>query len=135
MVDDIRWQQRFSNYKKALMQLAQAVELSQKRPLSNLEEQGLIQGFEYTYELACNTLKDYLESLGNTGIRGPKDAIQLAFNRGLVRDGEAWMDMFANRNKTSHTYDEKTADSVSAAIIGKFYGLFVELQNQLEALL
>jgi len=62
---DIRWQQRLQNYRKALSQLALAVTLSQQRPLSNLEKQGLIQGFEFTHELAWNVLKDYFVYQGN----------------------------------------------------------------------
>jgi len=53
---DIRWQQRFANYKKALRQLQSAVELSDQRELSQLEKQGVIQAFEFTHELAWNVL-------------------------------------------------------------------------------
>lgn len=61
---DIRWIQRFHNFKKALGQLAEAVELAGQRDLSKLEKQGVIQAFEFTHELAWNTLKDFLESRG-----------------------------------------------------------------------
>ena len=59
--DDIRWIQRFDNYQRALDALQEAVELSQQRALSKLEQQGLIQGFEFTHELAWKTLKDFLD--------------------------------------------------------------------------
>ena len=55
--EDIRWEQRFSNYRKALNRLQKFIDKSE---LSELEEQGLIKAFEYTYELAWNTLKDFL---------------------------------------------------------------------------
>ncbi len=55
---DIRWQQRLGNYQKALLQLGDAVKLSQQRALSNLEKQGLIQAFEFTHELAWNVIKE-----------------------------------------------------------------------------
>ena len=68
MTQDIRWKQRFSNYRKAFQNLVDAVELAHSRELSNLEQQGLIQSFEFTHELAWNVLKDYLE---HQGIAGP----------------------------------------------------------------
>ena len=74
MTEDIRWKQRFNNFLKALQTLTEAVELAQQRPLSKLEQQGLIQGFEFTHELAWNVLKDYLEEQGFVGIIGSKNA-------------------------------------------------------------
>jgi len=71
---DTRWIQRFTNYKKALKQLEEAVELMGKRELTNLERQGVIQAFAYTHELAWKTLKDFLENRGNTDIYGSRDA-------------------------------------------------------------
>lgn len=50
--DDRRWQQRFENYRRALARLNEAVQLSQQRPLTDLERQGLIQAFEFTHELS-----------------------------------------------------------------------------------
>jgi hypothetical protein len=69
-VADIRWQQRFDNFKKALAQLNEAEELSQQRALSPPENQGLIQAFEFTFELAWNTLRDFLMSKGVQGLIG-----------------------------------------------------------------
>ena len=97
---DIRWEQRFANYQKALSRLQKFID---KGELSELEEQGLIKAFEYTYELAWNTLKDFLGNRGQTDIYGSRDAIRKAFESGLIDDGESWMDMLASRNKTSHT--------------------------------
>lgn len=85
---DIRWMQRFNHYKKALSQLREAVQLSQERSLSKLEEQGLIQAFEVTHELAWNTLKDFLESRGVHNLYGLKDTSREAFKAGLVTHGE-----------------------------------------------
>ena len=68
--EDIRWIQRFNHFVKALSQLREAVELSNQRPLSKLEEQGLVQAFEFTHELAWNTLKDFLESRGVQNLYG-----------------------------------------------------------------
>lgn len=129
---DVRWQQRFANYKRALRQLQNAVELSQQRPLSRLEQQGIIQAFEFTHELAWNVLKDYLQDQGNQNIRGSKDATREAFKVQLITDGEAWMAMIQSRNISSHTYDERTADQLAAAIIDRYFDQFVALQTEME---
>jgi nucleotidyltransferase substrate binding protein (TIGR01987 family) len=107
---DIRWHQRLSNYEKALNQLSNAVTLSGERNLSELEEQGLIQAFEFTHELAWNLMKDYFEYQGTSSITGSRDATREAFNKRLISDGEGWMEMIKSRNKTSHTYNEETAE-------------------------
>ncbi|MDQ6959947.1 MAG: nucleotidyltransferase substrate binding protein, partial [Mariprofundaceae bacterium] len=103
--EDVRWIQRFNHFLQALAQLQDAVALSQQRPLSKLEEQGLIQAFKYTFELAWSTVKDYFESQGETAILGGRDAFRLAFRRGLIEDGETWMDMIKSRTLSVHTYN------------------------------
>jgi nucleotidyltransferase substrate binding protein (TIGR01987 family) len=132
MTTDIRWQQRFSNYKKALQQLGEAVALSDARGLSDLEKQGLIQAFEYTHELAWTTLKDFLEFKGQMDIYGSKDASRKAFQLGIVEDGEGWMDMIRSRNKTSHTYNKETAEEIVNAVRTNYYTLFTDLAKKLE---
>ncbi len=129
---DIRWKQRFSNYLKALAQLQKFID---KGNLSELEKQGLIKAFEYTYELAWNTLKDFLTYRGQTDIYGSRDAIRKAFTAGLITDGAGWMDMLQSRNKTSHTYNEETADEISTAILTRYHHLFKELEKKLAGLL
>lgn len=127
---DIRWQQRFANFRKALLQLAEAVDLSRQRPLSKLEQQGLIQAFEYTYELAWNVFRDFLVNQGNKNIYGSRDAIREAFKANLIEDGEGWMDMFKDRNMTSHTYNEDTANEIAEKIITRYYPLALEFENK-----
>ena len=121
MDEDIRWKQRFQNYKKALSTVKSAVELASCRELSDLEKQGMIQGFEFTFELAWNVMKDYLEEEGITGIIGSKSAVRHAFNKGLIEDGQVWMDMVEARNISSHTYDEQTAEELFKKITEIFY--------------
>jgi nucleotidyltransferase substrate binding protein (TIGR01987 family) len=128
---DIRWKQRFQNYSKAVRQLSKFIE---KGGLNELEEQGLIQSFEYTYELAWNTLKDIFEEQGETGIIGSRDAFRLAFKRDLIQNGEAWMDMIKSRRLTSHTYNEKLADLTVKDIREVYYPEFIRLQARLESL-
>lgn len=132
---DIRWIQRFNNYKKALNQLQEAVELMEKRELSRLEKQGVVQSFEYTHELAWKTLKDFIESRGNTKMYGSRDATREAFKLELIKDGETWMQMIKSRNMTSHTYDESTADDIIMLIKDSYFQEFQSLRatmNQLQ---
>lgn len=131
IVPDIRWQQRLSNYSKALLQLGDAVELSQQRALSDLEKQGLIQAFEFTHELAWNVIKDYFAYQGNTSITGSRDAVREAFEKGLIKDGNGWMEMIISRNQSSHTYNMATADSIVEKIIDIYFMLFRKLEKKM----
>src|SRR5262245_10926680 len=132
--EDIRWLQRFNHFEKALSQLAEAVDLAKERPLSKLEEQGLIQAFEFTHELAWNTLRDFLESRGIQNLYGSKDATRAAFKAELIQNGQAWMDMVNSRNLTSHTYDEATAGQIVSAIRNTYVAEFEALRIKLEKL-
>ena len=127
MTQDIRWKQRFNNYLKALQTLADAVVLSEQRALSKLEQQGLIQGFEFTHELAWNVMKDYLEEQGFVGLIGSKNATREAFKNALIVDGEVWMDMIKARNQTSHTYNTAIAESIANDILVRFYPAFASM--------
>ena len=131
---DTRWLQRFSNYQKALLTLSEAADLAGKRVLSNLEQQGLIQGFEFTHELAWNVLKDYLEEQGFVGIIGSKNATREAFKNALITDGEVWMDMIKARNMTSHTYSTDIAQGIAANILQRFYPAFKAMEIIFSAL-
>ncbi|HHQ69473.1 MAG TPA: nucleotidyltransferase [Halothiobacillaceae bacterium] len=129
---DIRWLQRFSSFNKALGQLSTAVALGQKRELSELEKQGLIQAFEYTYELAWHMIRDYFRWQGNADIVGSRDAFREAFANGLISDGDGWMRMLKDRNRTSHTYNEQTAQEILDHIFQQYYPLFTALQSRME---
>jgi nucleotidyltransferase substrate binding protein (TIGR01987 family) len=131
---DIRWKQRFQSFGKAFGQLFAAVQLARQRPLSELEQQGLIQAFEFTHELAWNTLKDFLESRGATELYGSRDATREAFKQGLLANGDEWMAMIAARNRSSHTYNKTTADEVAAAVISSFVHEFSAFQTKFAAL-
>mgnify|MGYP001553081664 CR=1 FL=1 len=119
-IPDVRWRQRFQSFGKAFAQLSAAADLASQRKLSDLEQQGLIQAFEFTHELAWNTLKDFLESRGAANLYGSKDATREAFAKGLIGNGDEWMAMIQARNRSSHTYNEKTAHEVAAAILASF---------------
>ena len=130
---DIRWEQRFLNYKKALDQLSRFVA---KENLNEMEEQGLILAFEYTFELAWKTLQDFLEERGGyLEIKGPRPVIMKAFQDGYIEKGEKWMEMINDRNRTVHTYDEKIAREISAAIVRDYHPLLTDLSQKLQQLL
>jgi len=131
MSEDIRWKQRFSNFNKALTQLQKFID---KGELSELEAQGLVKAFEYTYELAWNTIKDFLEFSGQSDIYGSRDAIRKGFQLGLIIDGDGWMDMLKSRNQTSHTYNEDTARQINNAVVTRYYDLFIRLRTKFEQL-
>lgn len=132
-VKDVRWLQRLSNFSKALAQLDEAMELMQLRQLSRLEKQGVIQAFEYSYELAWNTLKDFLLWQGIEGIIGSRDTIREAFSQGLIEEGQGWMNMLADRNRTSHTYNEETAEAILSNISQQHHILLKALERVLLA--
>jgi len=128
---DIRWQQRFANYRKALARLTEAVELRHQRPLTDLERQGLIQAFEFTHELAWNTFKDIAEYQGASGLLGSRDATRYAFKTGLVEDGESWMKMIESRNLSTHTYQEEVARDIEQRIVDSYFALFCQSVDRL----
>ena len=132
---DIRWRQRFQSFGLAFARLADAADLAARRKLTDLEQQGLIQAFEFTHELAWKTLKDFLEAHGNTTpLYGSKDATREGFAQGLIADGNVWMDMIAARNATSHTYNQKTADQISAAVLSDFLPCFAQFKTKFQQL-
>ena len=129
MMEDIRWQQRFSNYQKALAQLERFIE---PPALNEREQQGLIKAFEYSFELAWNTLRDLLRSQGNATLLGSRDTLREAFRLGLIEQGETWMLMIQDRNLTSHTYNRATADAIADHITDRYLPCFRQLHSRLE---
>ena len=136
---DIRWVQRFSNYRKALAKLSEAVELLRDRPIQDVQEaellqEGLIQRFEYTHELAWKVMKDYAEYQGYTDIRGSRDALRKAFEMNLIGD-KRWMESIEDRNLTSHNYDTEVAEEIFASVVHCYHPLFIAFQQTMEDIL
>ena len=129
MEKEIRWVQRFTNYKKALAQLEKAVEMEE---YSELEREGVIQRFEYTFELGWKTLQDLLEYKGYKDIKGPRPVIMQSFQDGLIENGEEWLKMLEGRQKTSHTYNVKTAEEILNSIKFIYYHLLQKLLFKLD---
>lgn len=124
---DVRWKQRFSNYKKAISQLTEFVD---KGELNKFEVQGLIQCFEYTFELGWKTMKDYLEQEGFE-VKSPRGAIQTALQSGLIEDGHIWIDALEKRNLMSRTYNEELAKEAELLIKASYYKMLLDLFNKL----
>jgi len=128
-----RWKQRFQNYKKALLQLNEAVEAyDEKSP--NIIKEGVLQRFEFTHELAWKVLKDYLEYEGHQNITGSRTATRLAFNIGLIQDGQLWMDMIESRNKTVHAYDASILETEFSKVRESYNACFIQLKEKLSTL-
>lgn len=138
---DIRWIQRFDNFKRAFARLSEASALAKARELSDLERQGLIQAFEFTHELAWNTLKDFFTARGSADkLYGSRDTTRAAFAAELIGDGEAWMKMIEHRNESSHTYNDDVAGKIMDAVQTRyvpafetFQRRFLELENEEKA--
>ena len=127
---DIRWIQRFENYRKALFRLKQAVniiseKIGEDEETDELLKEGLIQRFEYTHELVWKVMKDYAEYQGYTEIRGSRDAFRKAFEIGLISD-KRWMESIEDRNLTSHNYDDETAEEIYESIVNVYYPLLFQ---------
>lgn len=135
---DIRWIQRFENYRKALFRLKQAVnivseKIGEDEETDDLLKEGLIQRFEYTHELVWKVMKDYAEYQGYTEIRGSRDAFRKAFEIGLISD-KRWMESIEDRNLTSHNYDDETAEEIYESIVNVYYPLFLDFEKKMLSL-
>jgi len=131
MTHDIRWIQRLNSWNRALAQLTRFM---QAADLDELQQQGLIQAFEYNHELAWKVQKDFLQDRGYAGLYGSKDVARQAFAIELVLDGEVWLDMIQSRNLSSHTYNQTTTDQILAAIRTDYYPAFCALNEKLNGL-
>lgn len=134
----IRWRQRFNNYRKALAKLTQAVELlsgqvSREEAVDELLQEGLIQRFEYTHELAWKVMKDYAEYQGYTDVRGSRDAIRKALEMDLIDDSR-WMETIEDRNLTVHNYDNEVATEIYENIMQTYHPLFLAFEQKMQSL-
>lgn len=120
----IRYKQRFTNFEKAFLQLKIAIDRFDE--LDDLALEGLVQRFEYTFELAWKTLKDYNESEGFI-TQTPRETIKQAFQAGILDNGELWIEMLDKRNLMAHTYQESTFKEVIHSIKEHYFGQIEEL--------
>jgi nucleotidyltransferase substrate binding protein (TIGR01987 family) len=134
MKDDVRWKQRFENYGKALHQLESAIS-AYGQDDRELIRAGIIQFFEFTHELAWKVMKDFLEFEGLAGIVGARSATREAFQKGLIEDGQAWMDMLETRNITVHAYDPLIITEAFLQIVNINAGLLRKFHQTMNAYL
>ncbi len=128
-MESIRWLQRFENFEKAVNLLEDAVKQGIEN-LSDLEKEGVIQRFEYTFELAWKTIKDYLEYGGIVfEVATPRHIIKQAFAAGVIKDGQVWIDMLESRNIMSHTYDDEIFAKAINCIADSYFAAIKELYD------
>lgn len=130
---DVRWKQRFQNFDKAFKRLTDAIQIIRKDPDNVLLQAGLIQTYEFTFELAWKTLKDYLEMEGFT-VPSPRATLRQAFQCGYIQQGDVWLKALNDRNLTAHTYDDEVAKEVIADIQQTYYFLLKDLHQWLMGL-
>jgi nucleotidyltransferase substrate binding protein (TIGR01987 family) len=133
MTLDVRWKQRLHNFDRAFVLLRQALEHG-PAALSQLEKEGVIQRFEYSYELAWKTAKDYLEESGvEITPLTPRQVIKEAFAAKIIADGQVWIDMLDHRNLLSHTYDQAVFGEAVEAIASRYLPAIASLHAFLMA--
>ena len=125
---DIRWKQRFENFNKSYRLLEKYLV---KTELSELEQAGIIQFFEMTFELGWKVLKDYLEADGYI-VKSPRETIKQAFQNDIINDGHIWIDALSVRNLTTHTYDESLAKKIVDDIIHIYFPELKKMHDKLE---
>lgn len=127
---DIRWKQRFSNLQKAFLFLKKSVQLGE---YDELQAAGLIQSFEFTFELAWKTLKDYQAEMG-IPLNFPREVIKEAFKNGIITDGYTWIAMLDHRNELTRCYDEMQSKNAVSLIRGSYFSAIEQVYHKLESL-
>ena len=122
---DTRWKQRFNQFEKAFSLLQSAIVIEHP---SIVERAGLIQFFEMAFELSWKLLKDYQEAEGFV-INSPRDAIKQAYQAQIILSGHDWINALEDRNLTTHTYNQETAEIVEQKIRQHYYPLLIQLQQ------
>jgi nucleotidyltransferase substrate binding protein (TIGR01987 family) len=128
------WRDKLYNLKKAFASLDRAVTLAGERDLSELERQGLIQGFEFTHELCWKVMKAYTTYQGIGSPKGSRDSAKLSYSAGLIADGDVWMDMIVSRNLSTHTYQEAVAKELAVKITDLYHPAIEAFIHHMQAL-
>lgn len=129
---DVRWKQRFQNYEKAFGRLVRAIEVVKATPDDDLLQSGLVQTYEYTFELALKTLKDYLESKGYV-LRSPRETIRQGFQSGFIANAEDWLQALADRNLIDHIYDDEVMARVLKDVFERYFFILQEFNTSFKA--
>ena len=132
---DIRWIQRYANFHKACRRLLDVTEADRFiEDLSELELEGLVQRFEYTFELAWKVMQDLLVYKGYEFMQGPNGTMKMAFEDGLISNHDGWRKMAKSRNTLSHVYDEAEVIPIVRLIFSDYAPLLKQLDNTLDDL-
>lgn len=132
VTEDIRWKQRFENFDKAYGRFCEALQVTSTRPEDQLYQIALVGTFQFTFELAWKTLKDYLKYSGIDASL-PRDVIKQAFHHNLISHGQVWIDMLETRNLMAHVYQEKSAIEAVKNIRDRFFQPIQEVHNWLQS--
>ena len=127
-----RLEERLDDFKKAFKKLKESTELKVE---NDIVIDGVIQRFEFTFEQSWKLMKLYLEYEGIEEAKSPRSTIRAAFKYKIIEDGEAWISMMIDRNKTSHVYDESTAIEIYNSIKSNYINLLEKLLNKMEEIL
>ena len=131
-MDTPRWHFRFDNFRDALAKLSEAVARLSRGELSELEREGTVQRFEYTWELAWKTLRDYLADSGNAvNVPSAANVIRAAFQVNLIEDGDAWIMAMKARNEMSHEYNSDAFERIVVEIKDKYLPLLISVGQKL----
>lgn len=124
-----RWLQRFQNYQRSLFHLKNEVTQYGNTNIDVIKK-GIIQSFEITHELSWKLMQDILREEGESELYGSKSATRLAFNRGLINQGEIWLEMIKSRNLTVHTYDQQMINEEFDKIIHLYLPVFTSFEQK-----
>lgn len=127
-----RWNEKLNDFEKAVNRLKESIDESKLHPKSSTLKDGVIQRFEFTYELCWKLMKYFLEIEGIGEAKSPRSTFREAFQYGLIEDGELWIDMLKDRNLTSHVYDEKAAIEIYEKITTKYFSVLCKMKDVLK---
>lgn len=130
MDKDVRWKQRFQNFERVFLFLKKAAALG---AYDELQGAGLVQSFEFTFELGWKTLKDYLQAQG-MDVQYPREVIKQSFSSGLIENGTLWIQMLDKRNELTHTYNQEQAKRAIASIREIYFPLLEQVYTSLKSL-
>ena len=123
-----RFKQRRADFINALTRLQEAL----KEEESEIVIDGVLHRYEFTFELAWKTMKDYLEYLGVIDKTGsPREVIQSAFKQGIIEDGEMWIQMMLARNNLSHLYEKETSRNIYINIKTQYINELIKLKERI----
>lgn len=123
---------RFEERKQDLSNATERLKEALQEEENDIVIDCVLHRFEFTFELAWKTVKDYLEYLGITNkIGSPREIIQTGYKQGIIEDGESWIKMMLSRNSLSHIYDEKTSREIYEYIVSEYIDLFENLKKKL----